>query len=71
MQQMLKPIMFADDTSFFSSHSNVKDLIDIANKEIKNVSEWCSINKSSVNTKKKQKIYFSMRKEIKTTSHFA
>lgn len=58
MQQMLKPIMFADDTSFFSSHSNVKDLIDIANKEIKNVSEWCSINKSSVNTKKNKKYIF-------------
>lgn len=55
---MLKPIMFADDTSFFSSHSNVKDLIDIANKEIKNVSEWCSINKSSVNTKKNKKYIF-------------
>ena len=51
MQQILKP-MFADDTSFFSSHSNVKDLIDTANKEIKNVSEWCSINKSSLNTEK-------------------
>lgn len=35
------PIMFADGTSFFSSHNNTKDLFEIASKEIKN--EWCSV----------------------------
>ena len=34
---VLNPIIFADDTSFFSSHSNIKDLFEIANKEMKNV----------------------------------
>ena len=39
--------MFADDTRFFSLHSNEKYLLKIANKKIKN--EWMSMNKYSLN----------------------
>ena len=30
-------VIFADGIYFFSSHSNIKDLLEIANKEIKKV----------------------------------
>ena len=44
--------MLADDASFFSSYSNIKDLFKIANKEIKNVFAWCTMNKLSLNADK-------------------
>ena len=36
---ILNPIMLVDDTSLFPSHSNIKDLFEIANEEIKNIFE--------------------------------
>ena len=45
---ILNPIMLVDDTSLFPSHSNIKDLFEIANEEIKNIFEWCSMNKLSL-----------------------
>ena len=40
----LEPIMFADDTSLFHSHKNIKTLFQIVNSELKLVNEWFLAN---------------------------
>ena len=55
---MLHPIMFTDYKSFFSLHSNIKYLFEIANKETKDVFEWCFMNNLSLNADKAKKIFF-------------
>ena len=58
---MLNPIMFSE--AFFS-HGNIKDLSGLTNKKIKDIFEWCSMDKLSLNACK-QNIYFSISKVIK------
>ena len=55
--------MFADDASIFSSYSNIKDLLEIAKKEIKNVFPWCSMNKLSLNADKTKYISFHKQRD--------
>lgn len=54
---ILNPIMLADDTSLFSLHSNIKDLFEIANEEIKIDFEWRFIDKLSLNADKAKYIF--------------
>ena len=56
--KIIKPIMFADDTNFFYSHTNIKTLFDTVNKELINVNEWFKANKLSLNTKKTEYTFF-------------
>ena len=44
--------MFSDKTSLFNSCCNIKELFEIATKEMKHVFEWYSINKLSLNADK-------------------
>jgi len=44
--------LFADDTAMLISHENLNILNDIANTTIKNMHEWLTGNKQSLNTKK-------------------
>ena len=53
--------MFSDDTSFFYSHSNMEDLFKIADKEIKRVFEWYSMNKLSPNADKANKKRYALQ----------
>jgi len=46
---IIKPIMFADDTNFFYSHRNIKSLFNIMNKELNHVNECIKANKLSLN----------------------
>ena len=48
----LDSIMFADDTNFFYSHKNVKDLFYTVNSELEKISQWFKANKLSINIKK-------------------
>ena len=41
---ILKPIMFADDTNLFYSHSNIKELFNVMNHEINNIQIWFNAN---------------------------
>ena len=41
---LLNPIMFADNTNLFFSHSDINVLFGKMNKELINVSNWLSLN---------------------------
>ena len=61
---ILNPIMFADDTNLFHSHSDIKTLFQIVNKELTNINKWFQANKLSLNAKKKLNIPFSINPEL-------
>ena len=44
--------MFTDDTNFFYSHKNIKDLFYTINSELEKISQWFKTNKLSINIKK-------------------
>lgn len=44
--------MHADDTNLFSSHRDIKDLIETADNELQKLSEWYFGSKLSLNTDK-------------------
>ena len=53
--------MYADDTTFFTSGHNVKELNIRLNKEMENVSHWCNVNKMVINTKKTKSLLITTR----------
>ena len=55
---LIKPIMFADDTNFFYSGKNIKHVFDIFNKELKIIQSWFNANKLSLNIKKTKYVFF-------------
>ena len=50
---LLKFILFADDTNILYSNKNVDILYETLNNELENVFRWLIANKLSVNIKKK------------------
>ena len=48
----LDSTMFADDINLFYSNSNVNELLENANKELANVTDWIFANRLSINTSK-------------------
>ena len=56
--KILDPIMFADDTNLFYSHSNIKILFKTVNEELKKLSEWFACNKLSLNIDKTKFTFF-------------
>ena len=57
-RKYLDPIIFANDTNFFSSHKNIKTLFQIVNSELRFASEWLLANKLSLNAKKEKRVLF-------------
>ena len=58
---ILKPIMFADDTNFFYSNKNIKQLFHVMNQELLNIQTWFNANKLSLNiTKTKYSFFHSL-----------
>ena len=52
--------MFTDDTNFFYTHKNIKNLFETVNKELKSVQTWFNANKLSLNiSKTKYSFYHS------------
>ena len=49
---VLDPIMFADDTNLFYTHSNIQKLFSTMNEELANINQWFTSNKFSLNAKK-------------------
>ena len=62
--KILNPIMFADDTKLFFSHSDINVLFGKMNKELTNVTDWFNANKLSLNVKK-TKYFFSANHQKK------
>ena len=56
--EVLNPIMFADDTNIFFSHSDINILFEEMNKELTNVINWFNANKLSLNAKKTKYSFF-------------
>ena len=51
--KIIKAIMFADDTNFFYSDNNIKNMFKIVNQELKRVQIWFNANKLSLNVSNK------------------
>ena len=51
-------LLFADDTSILASGNNLKDLIDICNRELHKIANWLLANKLAVNVNKCKFIIF-------------
>ena len=64
---VLDPIMFADDTNLFYTHSNIQKLFSTMNEELASINQWFTSNKLSLNANKKN-ILFSINPEKKMTS---
>lgn len=59
---MLKSILFADDTNFFSSGKNITELINTFEDELVKIDIWFQINKLSLNVSKTNFMIFSRKK---------
>ena len=55
---VLDPIMFADDTNLFYTHSNIQKLFSTMNEELANINQWFTSNKLSLNAKKPKYSFF-------------
>ena len=60
---ILAPIMFADDTNLFYSHSNLQTLYNVVNRELEECVEWFRANKLSLNAGKTKYILFHSSKK--------
>jgi hypothetical protein len=60
---IVKLILFADDTNIFFSHNNLPLLMNIINFEMNKLCEWFRANKLSINTKKSNYMIFRPRQE--------
>ena len=56
--------LFADDTNIFNKNSNLNQLIETTNNQLKNLSLWFKANKLPLNVTKTNYMLFSNRKKI-------
>ena len=61
--ELTDPLLFADDTSIFYSHSNPNCLESVLNDELQNIDVWPKWNKLSVNIKKTNYVIFKPRQK--------
>ena len=62
VSDILKCILFADDTSIFFSHDNVDSLQEIFNQELQSVTKWLKVNKLLINVSKTNFMIFTKKK---------
>jgi hypothetical protein len=61
------PIMYADDSSLFFKGTNIDEVLNNINKELKKIVEWLQVNKLSLNIGKSKYIIFTKKKIHKPT----
>ena len=61
--ELTDPLLFADDTSIFYSHSNPNCLESVLNDELQNIDIWLKCNKLSVDIKKAYYVFFKPRQK--------
>ena len=54
----LKLILFADDTNVFYAGKDVKEVFDVLNSEMKNLSMWLKVNKMTLNVNTTNYMFF-------------
>lgn len=62
--QILKCILFADDTALFHSDTNICRLINTMNTELQTIADWLSANKLTLNVMKTNYIIFHRYKKF-------
>ena len=67
VSDILKPIMFTDDTNLFCSSNDIKTLFLNTNLELKKMSEWFRTNKLSLNEYKTTFTLFNRIQDRRTT----
>ena len=67
--QLLKFVMFADDTNVFVSHKSIKHIEKILNSELQNLVTWFKANKVSLNIEKTNFILFQRKAEMFPTKN--
>ena len=66
----LNPVLFADDTTLYYSHSNAYSLSEIINNDLKKLKDWLDANLLTLNAKKSFYIIFSLR-EVPNDLHIS
>ena len=66
VSKVLDFILFADDTNIFFSHKDELFLSQTLNSELLSLSEWCKVNKLSINLKKCNFMIFKPRQKRRT-----
>ena len=61
--ELTDPLLFANDSSIFYSHSNPNCLESVLNDELQNIDIWLKCNKLSVNVKKTHYVIFKPRQK--------
>ena len=62
---VLSPVMFADDTNLFHSHTNLTTLFRVVNRELCKLSEWFAANSLSLNIgKTKYALFHPIKKKV-------
>ena len=62
---ILKFILYADDTNIFHSCENIDELCDVVNRELQVVIQWFETNRLSVHLKKTNFVIFSSEAKLK------
>ena len=57
--------LYADDTILYQSGVNAHEAADLLQADLDRFCKWCSINKLSINTKKKKLMVFGSRSKVK------
>ena len=66
-----KPLMFADNTNVFFSKKTFKKLFVVANQQLKNIDNWLTSNKLSLNIDKTNHIIFhTLHSKIPENTNF-
>ena len=68
VSKQLHIILFADDTNFFYSASNIDDVTNVVNNELKQLGLWFRANKLSLNVNKTN-FMFTNKKQLRTDVH--
>ena len=69
VSNILKPILFADDTSLFHAHTHFHTLIEEVNIELQKIAIWFNTNKLTLNVKKSNVIIFTPKGTIYNTDN--
>ena len=58
VSQLVKCVLFADDTNMFYSNDSLERLISVVNKELSKFKKWMESNKLSLNLDKSKVMFF-------------